>query len=252
MHMARQSDPSRRPELGIPVLVTRPRAQANGFVRKLTARFGPRVRPFVSPLMAPQFLSPPLPDGPFSGVIFTSARAVEAAVRLRADLPRRAYCVGRATAAAAAAAGFDAQSADGDVSDLAAGLLSRPESGRLLYLRGVDTAGDLENYLIKNNIAVQSLQVYLQAGLPLEGESRALLRRPGGVILPLFSPRSALIFGKAMPADARASLGIAAMSAAVATAASAIPRSALVIAAKPDADAMLDAVESLLAAASLP
>lgn len=252
MGMARQSDPLQQAAPGIPVLVTRPRAQAESFARKLTARFGSRVRPVVAPLMAPEFLSPPMPNGPFAAVIFTSAQGVEGAVRLRANLPRLAYCVGRATAAAAAAAGFDAKSSDGDVSDLAATLVSGPEMGRFLYLRGVDTAGDLENKLISNNISVLSLQVYLQRSLPLEGESLLLLRHPGPVILPLFSPRSALIFRDARPADARADLRIVAMSEAVATAASGIPHSALIIAARPDADAMLDAVESLLAAAPLP
>jgi uroporphyrinogen-III synthase len=252
MGMARQSDPLQQAAPGTPVLVTRPRAQAESFARKLTARFGSRVRPFVSPLMAPEFLSPPMPEGQFAAVIFTSAQGVSGAVRLQAELPRLAYCVGRATAAAATAAGFDAQSSDGDVSDLAAALVSGPRAGRFLYLRGVDTAGDLENDLISNNIPVLSLQVYLQKALPLEGESLSLLCQSGPVILPLFSPRSALIFRDARPSDTRADLRIAAMSKAVAAAALDIPHSALVIAAKPDADAMLDAIESLLAAAPLP
>ena len=252
MGMARQSDPLRQTDPGIPVLVTRPRLQAESFARKLTARFGSRVRPVVAPLMAPQFLSPPVPDGPFAAVIFTSAQGVEGAVRLQADLPRLAYCVGRATAAAAVAAGFDAQSSDGNVSDLAASLLAGSKTGRYLYLRGVNTAGELENSLIVNNIPVLSLQVYLQVVLPLEGESLTLLRESGPVILPLFSPRSALIFRDAMPADAHADLAIAAISAAVAAAAASIPHSSLVIAARPDADAVLDAVESLLATVSLP
>lgn len=252
MGMARQSDPSHQAAPGVPVLITRPRAQAESFARKLTARFGSRVRPSVSPLMSPQFLSPPMPEGPFAAVIFTSAQGVEGAIQLRAELPRLAYCVGRATAAAAAAAGFDALSSDGDVTDLVATLLSKPKNGRFLYLRGVDTAGELENHLISNNIPVVSLQVYLQKSLPLEGESLSLLSHPGPVILPLFSPRSALIFQSAMPAVPVAYLSVAAMSQAVATAASGIPHRALVIAARPDADAMLDAVESLLAAAPLP
>lgn len=252
MGMARQSDPLQQAESGTPVLVTRPRAQAEKFARRLTARFGSRVRPIVAPLMAPEFLSPPVPDGPFAAVIFTSAHGVEGAVRLQADLPRPAYCVGRATAAAATAAGFDAQSSDGDVADLAATLLSGPRMGRFLYLRGVDTTGELENQLISNDIPAVSLQVYLQQSLPLERESLALMRQSGPVILPLFSPRSAHIFRDARPVDTHADLRIAAMSMAVATVAAGIPHSALVIAARPDADAMLDAVESLLALAPAP
>jgi uroporphyrinogen-III synthase len=252
MGMTKQSDPFATATSGVPVLVTRPREQAEGFARKLTARFGGKVRPVVAPLMAPDFLSPAVPDGAFAAVIFTSAQGVAGAVRLQADLPKRAYCVGRATAAAAADAGFDAQSSDGDVSDLLDLLLAEPKTGRFLYLRGVDTAGDLENMLIAKDIPVLSLQVYLQRSLPLEAVSRELLRRPDPVILPLFSPRSARIFREAMPADTHADLRLAVMSEPVAKAAQDIPHSALVTAARPDAAAMLDAVESLLANVPLP
>ena len=252
MGMARQSELSVDRGLGIPVLVTRPRAQGEAFALALTDRFGGKVRPLIAPLMAPRFLSPDVPDGPFAGVIFTSAQAVEAAQRLPAELPRLAYCVGRSTAAAAVRAGFNARSADGDVDDLATLILADPPDGGLLYLRGVDTAGDLHNTLISRSIPVLSLQVYLQASIPFEGESLGLLRQPGPVILPLFSPRSARLFHEALPADARADLRIVGISAAVASVAAIIPHQSMVIAAHPNAAAMLDAVESLLGVTPLP
>lgn len=252
MGMARQSDPSHPARPGIPVLLTRPRDQAEGFALKLSARFGPRVQPLVAPLMAPEYLAPPMPEGPFDAVIFTSAHGVEGARRLGVPLPRLAWCVGRSTAAKAAAAGFEARSSDGDVSDLVAALLAAPEKGRFLYLRGVDTTGDLENLLISKGISVLSLQVYLQKSIPLEGECVPLLRQPGPIIVPLFSPRSAALFAEALPVDTHATLLLAAMSEAVAAAAAGIPHQTLVTAARPDARAMLDAVETLLAAAPLP
>lgn len=250
--MAKQSELSTAPNPGIPVLVTRPREQAEAFARRLSARYGTRVRPVVAPLMVPEFLSPPVPEGPFAAVVFTSSQGVAGARRLQAKLPKLAYCVGQSTARAAVAAGFDARSSDGNVTDLIADILSDPPSDRLLYIRGVDTVGELENALISQSIPTVSLQVYLQKALPLEGESRDLLRRPGPVILPLFSPRSARIFRDAMPADTRAELRIAAMSLSVAEAVDGLPHTAMVIAARPDATAMLDAVESLLAAPPLP
>jgi uroporphyrinogen-III synthase len=252
MGMARQSELSVNHGLGIPVLVTRPRAQGEAFARALTDRFGGRVRPVIAPLMAPRFLLPDVPDGPFAAVIFTSAQAVEAAQGLPATLPRLAFCVGRSTAAAALRAGFDARSADGDVGDLVAMILAYPPDGRLLYLRGVDTARDLHKILISSDIPILSLQVYLQEAIPFEGESLDLLRQQGPVILPLFSPRSARLFHAARPADVWADLRIVAISAAVADAAAVVPHQAMVIAARPDAAAMLDAVESLLAVSPLP
>jgi uroporphyrinogen-III synthase len=252
MGMARQSDPSQAASPGIPVLVTRPREQGEVFARKLAARFGSRVRPLVTPLMAPEYLSPPLPDGPFDAVIFTSAHGVEGAHRLGVPLPHLAWCVGHSTAAKAAAAGFETRSSDGDVSDLIAALLAASERGRFLYLRGVDTAGDLEKALISNAFSVLSLQVYLQNAIPLGEESRTLLTQPGRVVVPLFSPRSAALFANALPSGSRADLLVAAMSEAVAAAAASLPRRTVVTAARPDAEAMLDAVETLLAAAPPP
>jgi uroporphyrinogen-III synthase len=252
MGMARQSDALPDPKVAVPVLLTRPRAQAEGFARQLLQRFGGRVRPVIAPLMVPEYLTPPPPEGPFAAVIFTSAHGVEGAVRLGLKLPRLAYCVGRSTAAAAQRAGLEAHSADGAAADLVASILQDPPNGRILYIRGVDTSGDVANDLIYNNIPVLSLQVYLQKPAPFAGESLDLLRRNSPVILPLFSPRSAMIFRDAMPSDAQADLHIVAMSVAVAQAAAAIAHGALVVAKRPDAAAMIDGVESLLAARPLP
>jgi uroporphyrinogen-III synthase len=246
MGMARQSDLSTGHGEVLPVLVTRPRDQAERFAQALIGRFGSRVQPLVAPLMQTRFLSPPLPERTFAAVIFTSVHGVEGAMRLPVPWPRRAYCVGQATAAAATRAGFAARSADGDAAALAKAILSEPPEGPLLYLRGVDTAGDLDTLLISHNIQLLSLQVYLQAAIPFEGESIDLLRHAGPLIVPLFSPRSAVLFRKAIPEDTRADLRFAVMSAAVAAEASKVPHGILIVAVRPDASAMLDAVESLL------
>jgi uroporphyrinogen-III synthase len=221
--------------------------QANAFAQALADRFGQRVLPVVAPLMATEFLSPPPPQGAFAAVIFTSAHGVTGAARLQIPLPKRAYCVGRATADAAARAGFDAKSADGDAAALAKVILSDPPAGPLLYLRGVDTAGDLDKLLISYNLRVLSLQVYLQKAIQFEGEPLDLLGRLGPLIVPLFSPRSARLFRLALPVETRASLRLAVMSDAVAAEASAVPHETLTVAARPDVPAMLDAVEGLLA-----
>lgn len=256
MGMARQSDPSpalsSQPVPPVPVLLTRPLAQATAFASQLELRLGDRIRPVIAPLMAPEFLSPVLPDGPFAAVVFTSARGVEGAVRLGAVLPRLAWCVGRSTAAAAEAAGFQARSADGDADALVTAILANPPEGNILYIHGVDTSKDISKILQTNGILIASLQVYLQKSLPLSDEPARLLEQTGTVILPLFSPRSAQLFRDAMPLRICSDLRIAAISAAVADAARDIPHSALTIAARPDAVAMLDSVESLLAVPPLP
>lgn len=252
MTMARQSEAFADPDPAVPVLLTRPQAQGEAFARKLTQRFGARMHPVIAPLMAPEYLSPPAPEGEFAAVVFTSSHGVEGAIRLGLELPRLAYCVGRATAAAATSAGFEARSADGNVHDLLAVIKRDAPNGRILYIRGVDTSGDLRSALITNGFDAESLQVYLQTAIPFQRESLDLLRQERSVIVPLFSPRSARLFHDTMPSDLRADLFIAAISDAVARAATDIPHRTLLVARNPDGPGMLDAIESLLAAAPSP
>ena len=248
MGMARQSAPS----VPVPVLLTRPLAEARTFATAVTDRFGARVRPVLAPMITLEVLSPSLPQGPFAGVIFTSAAGVEAALRLRPDLPDAAWCVGRKTADRATAAGFRARSADGDASALVAALLADPPTGRLIHLCGEDTTGDVGKRLGSAGIETVSLTVYRQAAQPLAPDGRAVLASEGPVILPLFSPRSAHLVCTAMPPDGHATLWLIAMSAAVAEAAQPIPHHALVIAEQPTAEAMLHACGKALDAACLP
>lgn len=242
--MARQSAPA------IPVLVTRPKAEGESFAAALTARFGGRVRPVISPLIAPRFLSPSIPGHDHAGVVFTSAQAVHAARQLGVPLPTLAWCVGRKTAAVAEAAGFLPRSADGDVESLASAILADPPDGRLLYLRGVDTHGNLLEKLISSGIATDVAIVYTQEPQPLTAEAFSLLGSPLDLIVPLFSPRTASLFLQAFPPGSAVRLHLAVMSASVAAAVQDFPRKA--IAPQPDATGMLDAVETLLATLPAP
>jgi uroporphyrinogen-III synthase len=248
MGMGKQSAPA----VPVPVLLTRPAAEGQAFAEALIRRFGDRVRPVVAPLMAATDLDPPLPQGPFAGVIFTSAAGVEAAASRRTDLPRLAWCVGQKTAARAAAAGFEARSADSDATALVSAILADPPPGRLLHLRGEDSRGDLAERLVSAGIETESLVIYRQKAQPLPAEGASVLATDGPVILPLFSPRSATLFHAAMPTGTRAMLWLVVMSAAVAEAARPIPHRALIIATQPNAGAMLQACEEAVDRASQP
>jgi uroporphyrinogen-III synthase len=247
--MARQSthgpatpDPA-TPARAVPVLLTRPMAQSQAFAAALQARFGARLHPILSPLMAPVFLTPTLPKGPFAAVIFTSATGVEAAKAL--DLPRRAWCVGAQTAARARAAGFEARSADGDAAALVAAILADPPPGRLLHLRGEEVRGDVADMLNSAGLETFSAVVYRQDPQPLTAKARAVLTAEGPVIVPLFSPRTGTLFRQALADDLQADLRFAMMSEAVSDAVAGLSKT-VAIARRPDADAMLDAVARLL------
>ena len=246
MDMARQSDPSPVPATDVPVLLTRPEAEARTFALALESRFGAAVRPVVAPLMAPRFLAPDLPEGDFDAVVFTSAQGVKAARHLRLALPHQAFCVGRKTALAAEAAGFQAMSSERDADALVRMILAARPGERILYLRGVDTRGEVAERLNAAGVNTESAVVYRQEPQALGLAGTALLQRPGPVIVPLFSSRSAELFRRAVPPEARASLFLAAMSQAVADSLGNLPRVALKIAPRPNAENMLDAVGNLL------
>jgi uroporphyrinogen-III synthase len=230
-----------------PVLVTRPKAEAEAFAAALTSRLGDRVRPVVAPLLSPRFLDPSIPDQHYAAVIFTSAQAVEAARHLDLRLPSLAWCVGRKTAAVAAAAGFKARSADGDADALAKAILRDPPDGRLLYLRGVDTRGNLLESLRSSGVFTDVGIVYVQDPQPLSDAALSILASPVDLVVPLFSPRTAALFRMTLPDEAHARLHLVAMSAAVAEALAGVPHASLSIATTPDTPAMLDSIETLLA-----
>lgn len=244
--MARQStsDP-------VPVLLTRPRAQSLAFARALSARFGAGVQPVIAPLMEVEALAPPLPEGPFAGVIFTSANAVAAVAGLTA-LPRLAWCVGDRTAEAARAAGFAARSAGGDAGALVAAIRADPPGGKLLHLRGAETRGAVADQLVSAGLETVSLVVYRQQAQPMPEEGRAVLAAVGPVIVPLFSPESARRLVAELTPPPQAELRLVAMSAAVAQSAAPLGWAWQGLAARPDAGAMLDAVGLALTAPAAP
>jgi uroporphyrinogen-III synthase len=242
--MARQSRQGAEPT----ILLTRPEAGADRFSAQLRARLGQGIRIVASPLLTARWLAPDLPGGPWGAVIFTSETAV-GAFRALGPPPLPAFCVGDRTAAAAQAAGFAAQSADGDVTALIGMMGQRPPAGPLLYARGRDSTGDLANRLTALGFPVTELVVYEQVATPLSPRAAQLMAGQSPVIAPIFSPRTAALLARdAALRERTAPLWVAALSAAVATALAPAKPERMVCAARPDAGAMLGAVAGLLAA----
>lgn len=179
--MARQSHPT--------VLLTRPLAASQRFAQTLAQGA------VISPLMEPEFLSPQIPATDFAALVFTSETGVAAATRLgiRPNVP--AYCVGQRTAQTASRAGWTAVSADGDAADLLALILTENPGGPLLVIRPEDAATDLQNKLLLAGIETFSAIAYRQKPAALTLQATQLLQAPHPVLLPLFSPRSARLFG---------------------------------------------------------
>lgn len=242
--MARQSR-------ALSILLTRPLAQGDRFAAALKDTFVAAVRVIVSPMLAPEFLIPALPAINFGAVILTSETGAQAARRILATgqtLPRRAWCVGDRTAEAARAAGFDAVSAQGDAGALIAAIKATDERGPFLHLRGRDARGAIAETLNSAGIVTHAAICYAQEPQPLTPAARELLAQTGVVIVPLFSPRTAQLFAKALDESDQplAPLLLACISPAVAKAARSVPAERCIIASHPDGASMLEAIAALV------
>ena len=231
------------------VLVTRPQPEAGAFAARLAAAGHEAL---VDPVIRIHEHPDALPDlGAYGGLVFTSANGVRA---FAAATPTRAlpvFAVGTASGAAARAAGFAKVAvATGDVTRLGDLIVAASPAGRLLHIAGEIVAGDLAGRLAEAGIALDRAVLYeARPATALGGATRAALE-PGAAspldAVTFFSPRTAVLFGELLAGEG---LGLAAtrlaaicLSAAVADAARAPGYARIAIAARPTAEAMLDAL----------
>mgnify|MGYP000265353818 CR=1 FL=1 len=184
-------------------------------------------------------------------VLFSSPNGARAFADLteRTNLP--ALCVGEATARAAREAGFDdVRSAGGDGGDLAAlaRLTLDPAGGTVLWASGAHVSTDLGALLSEGGFAVRRAAVYradCADCLPPAAREAIADRRIAAVLF--HSARAARTFAElatdAGLAHAAADLAAVCISARVAEAAGALDWGHVEIAAAPDEDALLAALE---------
>ncbi len=197
------------------LLLTRPYAGAARTEADI-ARLRPGTRIVTSPAME----IVPVPatiDLVPAGLILTSENGAEAAGRLGLPPGLPAWCVGTRTAEVARAAGFAAINAEGDAEVLLQAILSAPDAGLLLHLRGDHARGDIVPRLRAAGRAARDIVVYRQEDRPLTAEAKEVLAGQVRVVLPLYSPRTAAIVAEQGPFSAP--LHVIAISSAVARAA---------------------------------
>lgn len=193
------------------VLLTRAREDGERTAAKLRAMDH---EPLLSPVLEIAPTGARLPDGPFDGVIVTSAHAIRCAGPEISKLaPAPLYVVGERTARAATQAGLRVAATAPDVARLAAALreMDRAPSGaqlldeaearlkarapmRFLYLAGRDRKSALERALREDGREIATVEVYeARAASTLSDEAVAALAR-GDIDAALhYSPRSAAI-----------------------------------------------------------
>lgn len=226
------------------VLLTRPRGASERFAAQMREVLGP-VEVAIVPLTDIEPVVQALDLEGVAALIFTSAAGVEvfAALTEARDLP--AWCVGDRTASAAREIGLRATSAGGDAGALVALMADAMPEGRLLHLHGRHTRGDVVGRLVEAGIRAEGLAIYDQARLSPDAGLEGALAHPGGVIAPLFSPRSARLFVEAA-GDRVAGVRPLALSHAVQDALPEGLAGRAVCAESPDAPAMIRAIGALI------
>ena len=226
------------------VLLTRPRAASERFADMLRAELG-QVAVAILPLMDIAPLVDSLDLDGVAALIFTSAAGVEVFADLTPDRDLPAWCVGDRTATAARAIGLRATSAGGDAAALIAVMTQAQPTGRLLHLHGAHTRGDVADHLTKAGLRAEARAIYDQISLPPDDAFAAAMAHRGPVIAPLFSPRSAALFAQALGSQTP-DLTPVALSAAVRDALPEPLAAKAVVAAAPDAPAMISAIAALI------
>ena len=199
------------------IVLTRPLEQANRFAADLTAAHDGPLPILIAPLMGITPLVPDAPIGTPDHVIFTSANAVDQAMRLGVPTTATAWCVGPQTAAAAASLGFRTQVAKGDSAALVAMMTAAQPQGDILHLRGAHVTGRVVSALTEAGMTCSARIVYDQIRLCVPHPLTLALGDLQPLIIPLFSPRSARLLAEVGPPTAPTTL--VTMSAAVAEAA---------------------------------
>jgi uroporphyrinogen-III synthase len=194
--------------------------------------------------MATRWLSPSLQLSGDEHVIFTSETAVRAFARLELRRSFQTWCVGEHTAKVAALAGFNVLTGPGDARGLVGQIAkSRPETA-CFWPHGADTAFDIARALMLAGVRTSSAIVYDQMARPLSTEASEVLRQACPVLVPLFSTRSAALFAEEGRC-ATAPLLIAAIGATAAQKVAVLKPEKCIVAAKPDSESLLDALDQL-------
>lgn len=195
------------------VLITRPKPQAEAFATALAVAHGGPVPCVISPLTA---IVPLTIGGAFvdvKHVLFTSVNGVAQALRIGIPTTAIAWCVGAKTAQAASQIGFGVRVADGDSRSLVARIVADKPVGQIIHVRGRHVAGDVIGGLSAAGIACDAVVAYDQIAVAPTQAAIDVLRGETPVIVPLFSPRSAKMFGKID--EMQAPLHIVSLSAAI-------------------------------------
>jgi uroporphyrinogen-III synthase len=223
------------------VLITRPQPAANAFAEDLTKRLPQDASVLISPLMEIENIHDGLPNpNAYPTWAITSALAIDFLANSEGAGTSLCYCVGDATTDKAREAGLNAYKGGDTAQLLSEAVIAGAPDVPIFYARGRHVSFDLAHALNSASLTTDEAIVYDQLEKPLSEEAIAALLHDEEVVLPLFSARSATLFFENCPKIARPR--IVAISQNVADLVPENQARDLLIAHKPNASAMADAI----------
>ncbi|MDW4498109.1 uroporphyrinogen-III synthase [Sulfitobacter sp. D35] len=178
----------------IPIILTRPEGTNDALLECLSPRARDLLLPILSPLIeiVPLTVTPDLSQ--IDAVIFTSSNAVRLAPE---GADRIAFCVGARTTALARDRGWHAV-LSGENADALVAELAMQEPGHFVHLAGRHRRGEIARRLTEAGHTVDTFVLYEQRARPLTDAARAALAARPSPIVPLFSPRTAMLFAESL------------------------------------------------------
>jgi len=129
---------------------------------------GAGFEPVHEPLLSIEYVETGWPEiEPDAPLVFTSTHGVQAFSNIRSTRGHIVYTVGRNTAEAARAAGFNAiETVAGTVEELAQWMVQAPKTGLIspFYLRAEDVSQDLKGILTENGVNIRQFIAYRANG----------------------------------------------------------------------------------------
>lgn len=226
------------------LILTRPDTASQAFLNMLPSHLRSKLNVCISPVFEYRTLVRKVDTDGFAGLIVSSSQGAQELVHLTDERSLPCHCIGRATTDRARQLGLRACFAGQTADELVTNLLKQSPSGPLLHVHGRHTVGNIAQRLSAGGCQTASLVIYDQVEQPLSKPALDMLGSHVPTIVPLFSARTARIFAQSAPA-ARL-LFIAVLSNNVAEELNALSPCRLVVSQKPEARAMVDAVEMLV------
>lgn len=184
-----------------PLLITRPKDQAEQFAAQVAEKCPEKFLPVISPLLEIRPEPCSVDTDGAQALLFSSRNAVREFARRSNERNLPALCVGEATAREASEMGFSSMSADGDATALAALAVQSylPDFGYMLHFRGAESAGDIAGSLMSEGVPAEDRIIYDQFPLYLTQEAIAQIDGKEAIAV-VFSPRSASLLADELSA----------------------------------------------------